>query len=174
MRPAIALTTIFLIAGHGLRVDAAPAKQTDPNTIVALMLVGKDGARTDIIRNPQARTLEVHTRDFQGNVIRRDVFRLNGTGDPVACQIYDAKGNLVYRVQYAFDKLGRKIAEGTYNKAGKMVRRVVYAYDANGKALKPQEQAFADTSRQPLAPMAPEITPQGKLAQPPPKPGNKR
>ena len=45
--------------------------------------------------------------------IRRDVFRLNGTGDPVACQIYDGKGNLIYRVQYAFDKLGRKIAEGT-------------------------------------------------------------
>lgn len=169
MRTAIALTVFFVLACHGPRAAAAPAQQADPNTIVAQMLVGKDGARTDIIRNPQARTLEVHTRDFQGNVIRRDVFRLNGTGDPVACQIYDAKGNLIYRVQYAFDKLGRKIAEGTYNKSGKMVRRVVYPYDANGKAMKPQEQSFADTSRQPIAPMAPEITPQGKFAQPPPK-----
>ena len=174
MRAAIILTVLLVVTGFCQRAGAAPAAQADPNTIVAQMLVGKDGARTDIVRNPQARTLEVHTRDFQGNIIRRDVFRLNGTGDPVACQIYDAKGNLIYRVQYAFDKLGRKIAEGTYNKAGKMVRRMVYAYDANGKALKPQEQTFADTSRQPIAPMAPEITPQGKFAQPPPKQGGKR
>jgi hypothetical protein len=136
--------------------------------IIAQMLVGKEGARTDIIRNPQARTLEVRTLDFEGVIIRKDIFRTNAAGEAVACQVFDRNGNLVYRIRYAFDKFGRKTEEGTYNKAGKMVRRAIYSYDANGKQLPPRVQTFADPDRQPIAPIAPQLTPQGKLRQPDP------
>lgn len=167
MRTAI-LTIVF---ASGLFAPmAAPAKdRTD--MILAQMLVGREGARTDIIRNPQARTLEVRTFDFQGEVVRRDLFRLNPSGEPVACQVFDRNGNLLYRIRYAFDKFGRKTEEGTYNKSGKMVRRAIYGYDANGKQLPPRVQTFVDTSRQPIAPIAPQLTPNGKLRQPDPAPG---
>ncbi len=169
MRPAI-LSLVFMSAL--LAPVAAPANdRTD--MIIAQMLVGREGARTDIIRNPQARTLEVRTFDFHGEVIRRDLFRLNPAGEPVACQVFDRKGNLLYRIRYAFDKFGRKTEEGTYNKAGKMVRRAIYNYDANGKQLPPRVQTFVDTTRQPIAPIAPQLTPNGKLRQPEAPPANR-
>ncbi|MFM7183106.1 MAG: hypothetical protein ACKO2G_16810 [Verrucomicrobiales bacterium] len=167
MRAAIAsiLFAAFLLApGTAPAVDRA-------DMIIAQMLVGKEGARTDIIRNPQARTLEVRTLDFEGVVVRKDIFRTNAAGEAVACQVFDRNGNLVYRIRYAFDKLGRKTEEGTYNKAGKMVRRAVYGYDANGKQLPARVQTFVDPGRQPIAPIAPQLTPQGKLRQPDPTSG---
>lgn len=164
MRAAIA--SIFSVA---LLLSAGAAFANDrADMIIAQMLVGKEGARTDIIRNPQARTLEVRTLDFEGVIVRKDIFRTNAAGEPVACQVFDRNGNLVYRIRYAFDKFGRKTEEGTYNKAGKMVRRAVYSYDANGKQQPPRVQTFADPTRQPIAPIAPQLTPNGKLRQPEP------
>ena len=162
MRAAIAtLVSVVLLLAPGV------ARAVDPSDrIIAQMLVGKEGARTDIIRNPQARTLEVRTFDFEGEIIRRDLFRTNAAGEAISCQVFDRKGNLVYRIRYAFDDFGRKKEEGTYNKAGKMVRRAVYSYDANGKQLPPRVQTFADPGRQPIAPIAPQLTPGGKLRQP--------
>ena len=164
MRAAIA--TLFSVAFLASAMAAPGADRAD--MIIAQMLVGKEGARTDIIRNPQARTLEVRTLDFEGVIVRRDVFRTNPAGEPIACQVFDRNGNLVYRIRYAFDKFGRKTEEGTYNKAGKMVRRAVFSYDANGKQLPPRVQSFADPGRQPIAPIAPQLTPGGKLRQPDP------
>lgn len=169
MLPAIRLLPISLLLAAALAPVSARAG-ADLDKIVAQMLVGKDGARTDIIRNPQARTLEVRTMGFDGEIMRKDVFRLNAAGDPIACQIFDGRGNLLYRVLFAFDNMGRKKVEATYNKAGKMVRRAVFSYDANGKQLRPEVQTFADANRQPIAPMAPQLTPQGRLAQPMPGP----
>lgn len=162
MRAAIAsLVFIALLLAPGA------ASAVDPSDrIIAQMLVGKEGARTDIIRNPQARTLEVRTFDFEGAVVRRDLFRTNAAGEAMACQVFDRNGNLIYRIRYAFDEFGRKKEEGTYNKAGKMVRRAVFSYDANGKQLPPRVQVFADPGRQPIAPIAPQLTPGGKLRQP--------
>ena len=137
----------------------------DPNKIVAQLILKDDGSRMEVVRNPQARTLEMTSRDGLGNISRRDVFKLNAAGDPVGCQTYDASGKLIYRVKYAFDDMGRKIEEATYNKRGKMVRRVKQRYDSNGKALKPVEETFQDTERQPMAPIAPELTPHGLVPQ---------
>jgi hypothetical protein len=166
MRAAIA--TLVFVALLLVPEGARAADSVD--RIIAQMLVGKEGARTDIIRNPQARTLEVRTFDFQGEIVRRDLFRTNAAGEAVACQVFDRNGNLIYRIRYAFDKFGRKTEEGTYNKAGKMVRRAVFSYDANGKQLPPRVQTFADPGRQPIAPIAPQLTPGGKLRQPDPAP----
>lgn len=169
MRPAIISVislALLLVSGTARAVDRS-------NRIIAQMLVGGQGARTDIIRNPQARTLEVRTFDFEGVIVRRDLFRTNAAGEAVACQVFDRTGNLVYHIRYAFDKHGRRIEEGTYNKARKMVRRAVYSYDANGKQLPPRVQTFVDPGRQPIAPIAPQLTPDGKLRQPEPRAGSR-
>ena len=169
MRPAIA-SLVFALFVLGTVTLAANDRN---DRIIAQMLVGREGARTDIISNPQARTLEVRTLDSEGVIVRKDLFRTNATGEPMACQVFDRNGNLVYRIRYAFDKFGRKTEEGTYNKAGKMVRRAVYSYDANGKQLPPRVQTFADPGRQPIAPIAPQLTPNGKLRQPEPSTGQR-
>ena len=154
------LVAAVLVSGL-LRVPQAVAN--DPNTVVAQIVLHEDGSRTEHVRNPQNRTLKTFTRQADGVLVRRNLFRLNAAGEPTACQIFDGADNLIYRVRYLYDDLGRLREEGTYNRAGKLVRRVVHRYDQNGKAKQPVAVNYPDAERQPIAPIAPRLTPGGLI-----------
>jgi len=150
-----------------------PAVRADERKIVAQLILHEDGSRTEHVRNPEARTLEAFTRDYSGVLVKREVFRLGPNGQPLQCQVFDGRGNLIFRALYSYDKMGRKQEERSFNRNGRMVRRVVYRYDANGRALQPIAQNIPDPTdptagRQIVAPLAPQLTREGLVAQPPP------
>ncbi len=145
---------------------------SDP-TIVAQVVLHEDGRRTEHVRNPEARTIEAFTRDTAGVLVKRELFRLRSDGQPAQCHIYDGSGNLLFRALYRYDEHGRKLEEASYNRAGRMVRRVIYRYDEQGRPLQPIAQNIPDPSGSApiIAPVAPQLTPEGLVAQPQPESG---
>jgi len=129
---------------------------------VAQLLLNYNGTRTEHVRDVTARTLETLTRDPNGEIIKREIFRLNAQGEPVAATIYDPQGRPHFRVAYAYDELGRRMEEVTYNMQGHPVRRSVYTYDDSGKTspkVVTTSLQGGNAPRQPSAPVAPTIAP---------------
>ena len=165
MRRAIFILVI------GSAAAALPLRaQHNPDGILARVVMHKDGSRTETIRTPEARTVETIRRAADGAMISREKSQLNAVGNPVVSLIYDAQGGLLSRTDHVYDQMGRKAGERTFNRKGRKIRDVVYTYDQNGKANKPIARNYADpdTQREPAAPMAPVLTPAGRVTQPPP------
>lgn len=163
MGPTLRVGICFLLAAGGL---ARPADE-GAQGILARVVVHPDGRRTETVRSAEARTVETITRAPDGIVISREKVQLNAAGDPVYTFTYDAQGSLLYRTVHAYDNMGRKTGERTFNRKGRKVRDMIQGYDENGKAKKPVVMNYPDpdSPKVPDAPMAPVLTPQGKIRQ---------
>jgi len=160
-RPAIVFGVMLLLGAL-----AFPASGREASTI-AQILLNANGTRTEHVRDVSARTLETLTRDNNGEIIKREVFRLNAQGDPIAATIYDPQGTPHFRVAYAYDELGRRAEEVTYDMRGQPVRRAVYTHDDSGNrppTVVTTTLKGGTTPKQPTAPVAPNIAP-GSSAQ---------
>lgn len=117
----------------------------------------QDGSRTEFRRSPDDRTLTKKTTGTNGYVKLVTVYRMDSSGNPRGCQIFDGKNNLLYKVRYGYHKVtGQLVAEDMFDARAKIldkttgnempVRRMYYTYDAQGNRSK--AQAFVNIEGQ--------------------------
>jgi hypothetical protein len=114
----------------------------------------QDGSRTVFQRSPDDRTLVKRTFGEQGNLKMVAVYRVDGSGNPLSCKIFDGSKNVLYKVSYGYDKhTGRLEAERMFdarvqrldpnNPAQETPIRVMYYnYDAQGNTTAPEVYTF--------------------------------
>ncbi|MEM9081904.1 MAG: hypothetical protein AAGC74_14565 [Verrucomicrobiota bacterium] len=114
------------------------------------LLRHEDGTRTEYRRSNDEKTLvKRRLSDVKGgrdSIISTTIYRMDASGNPLSCKIYDGKENLLYKVAYGYHKkTGRLLAEDMFDaRAPKRgpdgkeipVRRMYWFYDANGNVSK--------------------------------------
>lgn len=149
-----------------LLVDPCVAQHRE-NGVVAKVVLHDDGGRTEWIDDRNNNSTESKRYDASGNLISRQIFRLDRMGRAISMDLFNSKNSIVARTRYAYDDFGRALEQRTYNRRGVLIHQLVYQYDKNGNPLAPQERTMSDhlNKREPQAPMAPLLTPNGRIQQ---------
>jgi len=81
--------------------------------------------------------------------------------------LFNSKNSIVARTRYAYDDFGRASEQRTYNRRGVLIHQLLYQYDKSGNPMAPQERTMTDhlNKREPQAPVAPLLTPNGRIQQ---------
>ncbi len=115
----------------------------------------EDGSRTVFQRSPDDRTLVKRTFGPDGHLRMVAVYRVDASGNPLACKIFDGQKSLLFKVAYGYNKKsGRLEAERMWDARVKRfpdknnptkegpVRVMYYNYDAEGTATAPEVYTF--------------------------------
>lgn len=135
--------------------------------VVAKVVLHDDGGRTEWIDDKNNNTTESKRYDASGSLISRQIFKLDRMGRAISMDLYNSKNSIVARTRYAYDDFGRAREQRTFNRRGVLIHQLVYQYDKNGNPLAPQERTMTDplNKREPQAPIAPLLTPNGRIQQ---------
>jgi hypothetical protein len=108
----------------------------------------EDGARTMFTRTPDNRTLTKKKFSPNGVLTMLTVYRMDASGNPIGCKIFDGHNTLIYKVSYGYRKSdGQLVEERMFDarvtrkdpNTGKEmpVQRILYVYDAQGNRSAP-------------------------------------
>ena len=139
----------FVMLLGGSPVNAAADQDFDavdgPNVRV---MRHEDGTRTHFTRTPDNRTLTKKRFTANGVLTMRTVYRMDSSGNPVACKIFDGQGTELFKVSYGYRKVdGQLVEERMFDarvvrrdpNTGKEmpVQRICYVYDEKGNRSAP-------------------------------------
>lgn len=107
-----------------------------------------DGTRTFFTRSPDNRTMTKKKFSANGVLSMRTVYRMDSTGNPIACKISDAQNQVLFKVSYGYRKSdGQLVEERMFDarsvrkdpNTGKEmpIQRICYVYDDQGKRSAP-------------------------------------
>lgn len=135
--------------------------------VLAKVVLHDDGGRTEWLDDRNERMTESRRYDALGNLVTRQIFRLDANGRAKEMMLMNAQNSIVARTRYGYDDFGRAKEQRTYNRRGVLIHQLIYKYDSKGRPLPPEERTMVDRSdkRTPQAPMAPLLTPSGKIKQ---------
>lgn len=112
----------------------------------------KDGSRTVFERGNDDRTLTKTTYSADGNISLKTIYRLDGNGNPLKCDIFDGLGVRIYKTQFGYSKrpgptFGKLVQELLYDTRVKRlfpgtrnempVHMFQYRYKADGSPERP-------------------------------------
>lgn len=108
----------------------------------------QDGSRTRFTRTPDNRTLTKKKFSANGVLTMLTIYRMDSSGNPIACKINDGQNNPMFKVSYGYRKSdGQLVEERMYDarvprkdpNTGKEmpVQRICYIYDADGNRSAP-------------------------------------
>ncbi|QQL45198.1 hypothetical protein [Sulfuriroseicoccus oceanibius] len=135
--------------------------------VLAKVVLHDDGGRTEWIDDKNERVTESRRFDALGNLVTKQIFKLDANGRAREMVLMNADNRIVARTRYGYDEFGRAKEQRTYNRRGVMIHQLIYKYDSNGNPLPPVERSMVDhqNKREPRAPMAPLLTPNGRIKQ---------
>jgi hypothetical protein len=107
-----------------------------------------DGTRTLFTRTPDNRTLTKKKFTANGVMTMRTIYRMDSSGNPIACKIFDGQGQELFKVSYGYRKIdGQLVEERMFdarvvrrdpNTGREMpVQRICYVYDNKGNRSAP-------------------------------------
>lgn len=107
-----------------------------------------DGGKTVFERSSDAKVLTKRTYTANGALYLLTIYRMDSSGNPLNCKIYDGKHNEMFKSRYGYRKSdGFLVEEQMFDSRVKRtdpntgdempVRRFIYTYDALGKRSKP-------------------------------------
>ena len=142
------LTTQLVTARLHAQVmnDIDPTKAKD--TQYVRVMRNQDGSTAIFRRTPSNEVLEKRTFNASSVLTMLTVYRMDRSGNPLGCKIYDGLKQELFKARYGYDgATGRLVEEQLFDarvkrmdptgKAEMPVRRFIYTYDANGKQNKP-------------------------------------
>ena len=108
----------------------------------------EDGSQTRFTRTPDNRTLTKKKFSANGVLTMLTVYRMDESGNPIGCKIFDGQNQLVFKVSYGYRKSdGQLVEERMFdarvtrrdpNTGREMpVQTVKYVYDAKGNRSAP-------------------------------------
>lgn len=139
------LAVLGLLVAPQLRADG-PDTVDGPNVRVKRHT---DGRKSVFTRSPDGKVVTKKTYSASGRLTLVTIYRLDGNGNPLASEIFDAQQTLLYKVDYGYRKEdGQLVMERMWdcrvrrvwknNPAVEMpVQIVEYLIDPQGKASKP-------------------------------------
>ncbi|MEI6604408.1 MAG: hypothetical protein WCP35_03795 [Verrucomicrobiota bacterium] len=113
------------------------------------VLQHKDGSKTIFTRSPNNLVLTKKTFSAAGRLTLITIYRMDSSGNPVSCKIYDGQKNELFKVSYGYRKSdGQLVAEEMFDSRVKRinpknpteempVQVVRYVIDAQGKRSAP-------------------------------------
>ena len=160
------IVALFVLGVSVVSLTLGHAQQRE-NGVIAKVVLHDDGGRTEWIDDKNNNTTESKRYDGSGNLVSRQIFKLDRMGRAVSMDLYNSRNSIVARTRYAYDDFGRASEQRTYNRRGVLIHQMVYGYDENGRPLAPQERKMTDhlDHREPTAPVAPLLTPNGRIRQ---------
>lgn len=107
-----------------------------------------DGSRTVFTRSPDNQVLTKKTFTANGALFLVTIYRMDGSGNPMNCKIYDGRKNEMFKSRYGYRKTdGLLVEEQMFDSRVKRtdpatgnempVRRFIYTYDALGNRSAP-------------------------------------
>lgn len=107
-----------------------------------------DGSRTIFTRSPDGRTLTKKTYTGNGALYLVTIYRMDSSGNPMNCKIYDGQKTEMYKSRYGYRKSdGLLVEEQMFDARVKRidpntgeempVRRFIYTYDSLGNRSAP-------------------------------------
>lgn len=107
-----------------------------------------DGSRTIFTRSPDNRTLTKKTYTGNGALFLVTIYRMDASGNPMNCKIYDGQKTEMFKSRYGYRKTdGLLVEEQMFDSRVKRidpnsgeempVRRFIYTYDALGNRSAP-------------------------------------
>ena len=126
-----------------------PAKDMeDANGPNVRVMRHEDGSRTVFTRAPDDRTLTKKKFSASGVLTMLTIYRMDTSGNPMGCKIFDGQNELLYKVSYGYRKSdGQLVAEHMFDArvtrrdkdTGKEIpaQRILYVYDAQGNRSAP-------------------------------------
>lgn len=108
----------------------------------------EDGSRAVFTRSPDSRTLTKKTFSANGVLTMLTVYKMDSSGNPLGCKIFDGQNNELFKVSYGYHKATGQLEQErmfdsrvkrTDPNTGKEmpVQLVRYLYDAEGKRSAP-------------------------------------
>ncbi len=109
----------------------------------------KDGSKTIFTRSPNNQVLTKKTYSTAGRLTLITIYRMDASGNPISCKIYDGQKNELFKVSYGYRKSdGQLVMEQMWDSRVKRtnpknpseempVQVVRYVIDAQGKRSAP-------------------------------------
>jgi hypothetical protein len=108
----------------------------------------EDGSRTLFTRAPDDRTLTKKKYSANGVLIMLTVYRMDASGNPIGCNIFDGQNQKLFKVSYGYRKsdgllveermFDARVTRRDKNSGKEMpVQRICYLYDAQGNRSTP-------------------------------------
>jgi len=108
----------------------------------------EDGSRAIFIRSPDSRVLTKKTFSANGVLNMLTIYKMDSSGNPLGCKIYDGKKNELFKVSYGYHKstgqleqermFDSRVVRKDPNTGKEMPVQIIrYLYDAEGKRSAP-------------------------------------
>jgi hypothetical protein len=146
------LKTLVAIAALACGITHAAVPGLEVQGPYASVKTNKDGSREFFERTRDMTVITKTTKNPEGRIVLKTVYRLSSQGNPLTCDILDGKGIRLFKSRYGYDPkpgltYGKLIEEQMFDarvkrlhpQTGKEmpVRRFIYTYDAQGNRNAP-------------------------------------
>ncbi|TAG09522.1 MAG: hypothetical protein EAZ42_06670 [Verrucomicrobia bacterium] len=132
---------LLCMAAHGNDLEAVDGANVR-------VLHQKDGSKSIFTRSPDNLVLTKKTYTPAGNLSMRTIYKMDRSGNPISCNIFDGQDQRLFKVSYGYHKTtGQLLKERMYdarvrrtdpNTGEEMpIQVLVYLYDAEGNRSAP-------------------------------------